>query len=334
MKKKPNRFNRVTLMLLAAGLCLFLIAPCADAGYKAPKKIMSFCSQQTGSLYVVYAAAVAKLMQQSFSNLNMNVEPGGSSQNMVLVNNKEAEFGITSSSQAYMGYWGIGWAKGKGRFNHVRALYPAYPAICAIFTPADSSIHTLKDIAGKILCLGPRGSGSDVMGRQLLDMFGIKPRKIINVSWSDMSGMMEDNLIDVALCIGGHPAGFIQELEIRHPLRFIQLSEKTINRFTAKYPYYGKTVLPKVYKGMTGPQKSLVIMNFVITEEGMPEDFIYDTVKATWDNVNIIRSAHQTFVGTDVKNLKYIPIPFHPGAVKYYKEKGIALPEPAKGPGK
>jgi TRAP transporter TAXI family solute receptor len=329
---KPNVF----LILVVFFLCIawVLSGIPADAKYKAPRSLMSVCSQQTGSLYVTYCAAFAKVMEANFENLRMNVEPGGSSQNMILVNNKKAEFGITSSSQAYMGYWGIGWAKGKGKFNKVRALFPAYPAITAIFAMADSPIKKFEDVAGHVLCLGPRGSGSDVMGRQLLEMFGIKPERIVNASWSDMVGMMEDGLVDVVLNIGGHPAGFVQQLEVKHKLRFIPLSKEMMEKFMSAYPYYGKGTLQKVYKGMSGPQETLVIMNFIITEKDMPENFIYDTVKATWVNVNVIRSTHRTFTETDVKNLKFIPIPLHPGAIKYYKEKGIAIPVPKPGPKK
>jgi TRAP transporter TAXI family solute receptor len=118
---------------------------------------------------------------------------------------------------------------------------------------------------------------------------------------------------------------------VRHKLRFLQLSDAMMDKFIEKYPYYGKTTLKQVYQGMTGPMETLSIMNFMITNKDLPDDFIYNTVKVVWDNVDEIRAAHRVFE-TLADYAKNVPIPFHPGAVRYYEEKGIQLPKPASGP--
>ena len=300
-------------------------APAAGQKLPAPKKVMSAGSQQAGSLYVTYVTAWAKLMMDNF-DVNITVEPGGSSQNVQLTHQGKMEFGITSSSQCYQGFYGIGWAKEK--YDKVRALFPAYPAIMALAVKDDSPIKSVRDLEGKRVHVGPAGSGTDVLMRQWWDLFGYKPARIVNANNEDAGGMMSDGLIDAFMNIGGHPMGPVQELELSHKLRFVAFDKADMDKFRQTYPYYGTGVLKKgTYKGLTEDQQTLVIMNFIIGAADLPEDFIYNAVSRTFADVKKIHDAHASFVDTDPKNVDAIPIPFHPGAEKYYKEKGIQLPK-------
>lgn len=298
----------------------------ASGKLPAPAKVMSAGSGGTGSLYVTYMATWTNLINSNFDT-NVTVEPGGSSQNMQLIDGGVTEFGITSSSQAYQGYYGIGWAKGT-KYQKVSALFPAYPAITAIFAKADKNINSIQDLNGKVVSLGVPASGSDVMGRQLFEFFNIKPKQIVNGSWEDTGGMVRDGLVDAVIYIGGNPAGFIQELETAHQLRFIALTPEEMKAFTKEYPYYGTSILPAgTYKGLKEDMETLAIWNFIIASSSLPEDFVYNLMKVTFDNVDQIRQAHSSFVDTDLKNAKFMTLPVHPGAAKYYQEKGIELPE-------
>lgn len=299
--------------------------PAAGQKLPSPKKVLAAGSQQAGSLYVTYVTAWSKLLMDNF-DAQVTVEPGGSSQNVQLVHQGKMEFGITSSSQCYQGFFGIGWAKEK--YDKVRALFPAYPAIMATAVLDDSTIKSIRDLEGKRVHVGPAGSGTDVLMRQWFDLFNFKPARIVNANNEDARGMMVDGLLDVFMNIGGHPAGFLQELEISKKLRFIAFDKGEMDKFRQAYPYYGTGILKAgTYKGLTQDQETLVIMNFIIGAADLPEDFVYNVVKRTFEDVKKIHDAHVSFVDTDPKNVGQIPIPFHPGAERYYKEKGIQLPK-------
>ena len=331
-KKKNGKVVRMIIPFVCLCLSVMFASP-ALAKYEAPQSLITIGSHTTGSLYVTYAAAFARILDANFKDVNINVQPGGSLQNMVNVSKKKAEFGISCGDNASMGYLGTEWAKGE-KYNQVRAMFPAYPAITAIWTMADSPIKKFpQDVEGRKICTGPRGTASDIMVRQMFKMFNIKPKKIVNVSWQDHVGLMADRLVDITLNEGGHPAGFVQQLEVRHKLRFLTIDKDIMVKFQKTYPYRYFMTLQKVYEGMKAPQLTLGVMNFTICRKDLPDDFIYNVVKVTWENVDeIVSTLPRVFKETNYENLKYIPLPFHPGAIKYYKEIGIKLPEPVVKP--
>ncbi len=334
-----KRFSRLAKFLaLALVVAVFagfaFSAVPAEAKYRPPMRLVSIGSHASGSVYVVFLAAWSKVLGEQFADFSANVEAGGSTKNIMLVSNKQTEFGMTTGIQAYMGTWGLGFAKDK-KYDKIRALFPAYPAIFAAWVLKDSDIKKFPDdLNGKVVCFGARGSLTDLAMREMVKKFDIKPERIVNSSWADTSNLMADGLVDVTINIGGHPAGFVKELEVRHDIRFLRLEPEFKKKFIKAFPYYGVGTLPKVYKGMAGPhEETLLTMNFVFTHEDMDEDFVYNVVKTTWENVDQIRAAKPgLFAWTNYDSLMAIPIKFHPGAIRYYKEKGIKLPEPGAGP--
>lgn len=331
LKKK---FFLLTCVVVITALVLFGCSskpaetpePEGKTKIEIPKKVMAVGSGPSGSLFVNYTAAWADLLMKNIEGINITVEPGGSSQNMQSIHNGNIEFGITSTLQTYQGYYGIGWANGV-KYDKVTSLFPAYSYEGIFFTKANSPINTIYDLNGKMVSLGYAGGGSDVTGRELLNFYGIKPKEIVNASWSDVGGMLKDGLIDAVFYLAGHPAGFIQELELTNDLKFIQISDADITKFLEENPYYNVGTLPAgTYKGMKEDYKAFQGWNFIAASPNLPEDFIYELMKVTWDNIDIIHEAHMSFVQTDLKNVKYLNVPLHPGAEKYYKEKGAELP--------
>ncbi|KUK14400.1 MAG: TAXI family TRAP transporter solute-binding subunit [Synergistetes bacterium] len=309
------------IALVSSGLSLN-----ATAKPKPPKPIMSVASGPAGSLYVNFCAAFAEALMKAFDGLQVNVEPGGSSQNMILVHRGEAEFGITATLQTYPGYYGFGWAK--ERYTKVASLIPAYSYQGVWFAPANSPVNSLQDLNGKVVGLGYAGGGSDVTGRQILEFFNIKPAKIVNASWSDTGGMLRDGLLDAVFYLAGHPAGFIQEVETQKELKFIEISDEEFKKFIEAYPYYTVGVLRAgTYKGIKKDLKVFQGWNFIICQPDLPEDFIYNVVKSIFEeNLSIIHNAHSSFKQCNLENVQYMNLPLHPGAEKYYKEKGVKLP--------
>lgn len=292
-----------------------------------PKGVLAVGSASAGSLYVTYTAAWADMLMKNIQGLNITVEPGGSSQNMQTINSGDTDFGITATLQSYPGYYGEGWAKGT-KYQNVNSLFPSYSYEGVWFTTAKhSDINSLQDLNGKIISFGYAGGGSDFTGREIMEAFNIKPKEIVNASWSDVGGMLADGLVDAVFYLAGHPASFIQELEVQHELKFFGLSDDQFKQFQDAKPYYDVgTLKGGTYKAMTADYKALQGWNFIAVSPELPEDFVYLLTKTTWENVSAIHNAHKSFVQTDLSNVKYMNLPLHPGAKKYYEEKGIELP--------
>ncbi len=324
--------GRIPAIIVATIIILMVTVSIGTTKVVPPKPLMTVGSQSPGSLYVTYVAAWIKVVGKAFEGLTLSQAPGGAAQNIMLVNKGDADFGITNSPQAYQARYGLAWAKGKKYTNFV-ALHPAYPSKMAIFTRADSDVKSFYDLSGKQVGTGLPGSGSDVVSKQLFQHLGIKPRRTINGSWNDQAGMLRDGLVDAIFYLAGHPAGFIQELEIGRDLRFISVDEKDIDSFLSAYPYYGKATLKAgLYKALTAEMPSIVIMNLIIADPKLPDDFVTVLLDAVYNGAEELAAVHPNFINTSFESVVNVPVPFHPAAARYYKEHNVKMnvPPPPK----
>lgn len=320
---------KIHTQIIAAAFSLSLAAApaYAEEEIKLTKPVMSAASQVGGSLYVTYVAAWIQAVTEKFPGLSITQEPGGSSQNVVLVSTGETDFGITASSQAYLGYYGKEWAKGV-EYKNIAGLHPAFPTYMTIVTLADSKIKTFEDLAGAELAVGVPGGGSDVIAREISAHFDVVPARFINASWEDTGGLLRDGLADAVLYIAGHPAGFLQELEVSNDLRFISLSEEQIESFLGAHPYYAPVDLKAgTYKVLDDKFSTIGQMNFMIGSPDLPDDFVTALLDGVYSRVDLLERAHPNFSETRVENVRGIPVPLHPAAKRYYEERGIEVRE-------
>lgn len=319
-----------TILGAAAIAATFVVgAAFAQSKSAPPKPVMSASSQVGGSLYVTYVAAWIPIVQDAFEGLSISQEPGGSSQNIMLVSGGQTDFGITASSQAYIGYHGLGWAKGT-KYQDFVALHPSFPTYMTVVTLADSGIENLADLAGKELAVGVPGGGSDTIARELMTYLGVEPDRYVNASWEDTGGLLRDGLADAILYIAGHPAGFLQELEINQDLRFLPMSEEQIDGFLEDYPYYAPVSLKAdTYKGMKEDLNTIGQMNFMMGSPDLPDDFVTTLLDAVYANTDKLAQTHPNFSETRLENVRGMPTPLHPAAKRYYEEKGVEIRQAA-----
>jgi len=289
-----------------------------------PAPVMSASSQVGGSLYVTYVAAWIGVVQDAFDSLTISQEPGGSSQNIILVSSGQTDFGITASSQAYLGYNGIGWTEEP--YRDFVGLHPAFPTFMTIITLADSGIETIEDLAGSDLGVGVPGGGSDVISRELTSYLGIEPSRFVTASWEDTGGLMRDGLVDAIIYIAGHPAGFIQELEVNRELRFLTMTDEQIAGFLDAYPYYAPVTLESdTYSSLSSDLSTVGQMNFMIGTPDLPDDFVIALLDAVYANTDRLAASHPNFAQTRLENVRGIPTPIHPAAVRYYEERDVEM---------
>lgn len=321
-------------LLVAAAVALGLSVPVpVSAQGEPPRELMTAASQSPGSLYVTYIQAWIELLESEFDGLTISQEPGGAAQNIMLVHMGESDFGITNGPQAYQAVHGFGWTDGE-TYDRIAALHPAYPASASLFTLASSDIETLADLNGKNVAVGLPGSGSDVVSSQLFEYMDIEPGSRVTASWEDISGMLRDGLVDAVFYLAGHPAGFIQELEISNDLRFINLPEEDMAGFRKAYPYYGSGRLAQgLYDAIEADMPTIVQMNFVFGSPDLPNEFVTRILETVYDNVDQLAEAHPDFSNTSFENVANIPVPFHSAAEAFYEERSVDMNVP-EGPAK
>jgi TRAP transporter TAXI family solute receptor len=139
---------------------------------------------------------------------------------------------------------------------------------------------------------------------------------------------MADGLIEAAILNLAHPAAPVLTLQTTKKLKFISLTEEDFTRILRAYPMYRTVTMPQsIYKDFPrGGYKTLEVGTAVLTHKDLPEDLVYAVVKATFENVDMLKAAMASATYTVPENLKYLVLPLHPGAVKYYKERKFEIP--------
>lgn len=279
-----------------------------------------------GGTYYVWAGGLSNALNNADIESNVEVT-GGPLHNIQLIQQGEMELGLTTAAPAYEGLEGIEWADGQ-KYDKIRAVLPMYPSYFTWWSLKDSGIESFEDLEGQTVAMGPKGGTPDTYGRKVYDHTGVQPSEMINAGFSDIVNLLRDGQVDAALTTAGLPHPAVAESESTDPINLITLPEDTSASFIDEYPYFSTGVVPAgTYEAVTEDQPTLTVWNFLITSADMSEDAVYDIVKAAYDNRDTIIEAHQSAKNTKFENLDKISIPLHPGAIKYYREQGVDIPE-------
>lgn len=204
-----------------------------------------------------------------------------------------------------------------------------YTTYFQMYSLAKTGIKGIADLNGKSVGVGPVGGTSAVYLPKIFEAAGIKPSRVVNASSTDLNSQAKDGLIDANGQALGLPWGTITELESTNDVNAYGVPKDVAAKFIEKFPYFSTGIIPKgTYKSNPNSDiPTLTMWNFMTVHKDAPEDFVYEVVKKTFENVDILMAAHKSAEEVKIGNIQHSPIPLHPGAVRYYKEKGIAIPD-------
>lgn len=302
------------------------LAAVAFAGVaQAQPKSLTLGTASVGGTYFIYGGVVATLLTEKIGINVSTQQTQGPNQNLLLVDSKGVELGMVTMGVALHGFNGTGWANGK-KYNNVRALFPMYDTPFHFITTDKTGIKSVADMAGKNVGVGPKAGTPGTYFPLMFDALGIKAT-IRNGGASDMASQLGDGLLDVFAFAAGVPIAAYSELEAQRPVQFITFTDAQLKTLSEKIPELSPSVIPKgTYKSLTTDHKTVGLYNFAIAHKDLPDDIAYKIVQAVLENNSTMVKGHSAAAETVAKNAdKNTFLPFHPGAVKYYKEKGIAL---------
>jgi hypothetical protein len=235
---------------------------------------------------------------------------------------------MVTSAPVYEGWTGEGWAKGK-KHQNVRIIFPMYATWFQMYALKKSGIKSLADLNGKSVGVGPVGGTPATYWPKIFEANGIKPGRIVNASSADLNSQLKDGMLDANSQAVGLPWVTITEIETTHELNIIPVSKTEAEKFIGNSPLFAPGVIPKGYykSNKDYPVETITVWNFMTVHKDAPDDFVYETVKKTFENVDIIIASHPSAKETKAEFITFSPVPLHPGAVKYYQEKGMKLPE-------
>ncbi|RJQ67652.1 MAG: TAXI family TRAP transporter solute-binding subunit [Desulfobacteraceae bacterium] len=318
-------------MVVLLGVVAFAALTCS-LGLAQPKaawpKSVTVGAAPVGGTYFVWAGGFTKLLNDTMK-IPGNVEStGGPVHNVQLVEDNKLDFAMVTNGPAWEGWNGEGWAKGR-KYQNQRAIFPMYSSFFQMYALKKSGIQTVQDLKGKSVGVGPIGGTPATYWPLIFEAAGFKAGRIVNASSADLNSQLKDGMLEANGNSVGLPWVTITEIETTHDVNVFGPAGADADNFIAKYPYFAKAMIPKgTYK--CNPDRgieTLTVWNFMVVHKSAPDDFVYEVVKNTFDHVDILISTHKSATEVKPENIIYSPVPLHPGAVKYFKEKGIQLPD-------
>jgi TRAP transporter TAXI family solute receptor len=302
-------------------LCLFVFAVAAQAADN-----LVLATGGTAGTYYPFGGAMAKIWNSKIKDMNVTAQTSGASgENVRLINKKEVELALVQSDTLDFAFT----AKEafKEPLKGMSSIAVLYPEVVHVVVAADSPIKSFADLKGKKIGVGAPGSGTEANFRQLMDAYGLKKEDVNGqyLSFSESAEAFKDKHIDAFIVTGGVPTSAIMDVATNNPIRILPVSADVTAKLTQKYPFLAAVKIPaNSYKGQTTEVPTVAVNAVLIAGNQLKEDVVYNLTKALFENQAELATAHAK--GKELKidqAVKGVSIPFHPGAVKYYKEKGL-----------
>jgi uncharacterized protein len=317
---------RWTRLLCVALLGVTLAAPVMAQKAGWPKS-MTLGTASVGGTFFIYGQVWATLAGDTIGVPISTQQTQGPNQNIILVDSKQVELGMTTMGIALQAWKGEGaWTQGK-KFQNVRALFPMYDTPFHFITTDKTGIKSVKDLNGRTVGVGPRAGTPGTYFPLMFEALGVKPSAIRYGGASDMGGQLGDGLLDAFPFAAGLPISAYSEIEAQRSVVFFGFTRDEIKTLTTKFPELAETKIPAgTYKTLKEDQPTVGVFNFAIAHKDLPDDLVYEIVKAVMDNNQRMVQGHAAAVETVPANAtKNTFLPFHPGAAKYFREKGVNI---------
>lgn len=320
--KSPRMITKIAVAAVAA---VATISGAMAQGKANWPKSLTLGTASVGGTYFIYGGVVASLLSEKLGVNVSTQQTQGPNQNLILVDGKKVELGMTTMGVAIHGWNGTGWAAGK-QYKDVRAVFPMYDTPFHFITQQKSGIKSVAELNGKNVGVGPKAGTCGTYFPMMFDALGAKPTVRFGGA-SDMGGQLGDGLLDVFAFCAGLPISAFSEIEAQRPVTFFSFTDAEIAKLKKAMPELSDSVVPKgTYKTLTQDQKTVGVYNFFIVHKDLPDDLVYEITKAVMENNPRMVQGHAAAKETLPQNaIKNGFLTFHPGAVRYFKEKGIKL---------
>lgn len=314
---------------VAAALAFALSVGLGLSAY-AQQKTMSIGTGGTGGVYYPLGGAIANVLSKNLPGVQATAEvTGGSVDNLKLIGTGQSELGFAMADAALDAY------KGEDKFKSgkipLQALLVVYPNRMHVVTIESTGINTMADLKGKRVSTGSPGSATEVMAFRVIEAAGLdkdKDLKRERLGVAESVNAIKDGKIDAFFWVGGVPTASVTDLAATPGVKIKLIDHADlVDKMNAKYGklYSAGTIKAGIYPGYDKDNKNTEVWNIILTGSKMSDDDAYNIVKTLVEKKADIVAVHKEAESFSLDNQiqERSPIPFHPGALKYFKERGL-----------
>ncbi|MBY6050681.1 TAXI family TRAP transporter solute-binding subunit [Cytobacillus firmus] len=293
-----------------------------EGGADKPK-FMSIVTGGTGGTYYPLGGSFAEIISDA-TGIDTNAEvSGASAENMNTLKDGNAEIAFSQTDIASYAQEGKLMFEGAA-VDNVSAIGTLYPETIQIVTTAKSGIKSVEDLKGKKVSIGAPGSGTAANAEQILEVHGIKLDDIQkqDLSFDESTAGIQDGTIDAAFVTAGTPTGAVEGLSATEDVVIVPIEQDKIDALIEKYPYYVKDEVPSGTYKLAEAVPTVAVQAMLVVSNDLSEDVVYDVTKAIFENLDKVTHAKGKMIKAE-NAVKGTGIELHPGAKKYFDEKGF-----------
>ncbi len=330
----------VALMLMI--VMALTVAACGGGGEKKAdnagaakldrsKEFITVLTGPTSGIYFPIGGAFSKVVGEMGYKTSATAT-GATAENINAILTGKGEMAIAMSDSVIQAVEAFGAYQGKPKAEDLRAMMGLWPNVCQIVTTKDSGITKFEDMKGKRVGVGAPNSGVELNARMMFEAHGMtyKDAKVDYLSYGEAIDQIKNGQCDVAFVTSGLGNATIKELGTTKEIVFVPVEGEALKKLTAKYPFYVEWTIPKDVYGTAKDTTTAAVMNIMLVSKKLSDEVVYDLLTGIYDpkGLETIGASHATAKreirpDTALRGIQGTSVQLHPGAVKYYKEKGM-----------
>ncbi|CAL80203.1 putative TRAP-type uncharacterized transport system, periplasmic component [Bradyrhizobium sp. ORS 278] len=317
------RFSK--LFGTATGLFLavtsLLAAPAAQA-----QSFINVLTGGTSGVYYPLGVAIGKIYGDKIPNVKTQVQATKASvENLILLQQGRGELAFALGDSLKSAWNGEEEAGFKSKLDKLRTIGAIYPNYIQIVATAESGIKTLADLKGKSLSVGAPKSGTELNSRAILAAAGMSYKdlgKVEYLPFAESVDLMKNRQLGATLQSAGLGVASLKDLSTSSPITVVSVPKEVVDKIGA--PFVAATIPANTYTGQDKDVPTAAVINYLVTSSAVSDDLAYQMTKLIFESLPELANAHAA--GKEIKletAAQDSPVPLHPGAIRYYKEKGV-----------
>ena len=282
-----------------------------------------------GGKYYIYGGGLGTLLEEHL-DVTSNIEvTGGPVHNIQLLDAEDVQLGMVTEGPLYEGYTGEGeWAEQE--FTDIRVIFPMYDTPFNWFSLESTGVTSIDEHDGQRVGIGPSGGTPGTYNPIIYDTLGIETGEQVAAGANDMVSQMLDGQLEHIGFSAGLPISAVVEAETQANINIYGIEGENRETIMEDLPYFKEFTIPEgTYDSQEGPIETIAQFNYGVVQKETNSDFVYDLVKAYHENIDQMIDTHNSASEAEdpeviLNNTDY---PMHPGAIRYYEEIGVDLPD-------
>jgi len=308
-------------MAAAVAVAAFLTTPGAHA-----QAFINVLTGGTSGVYYPLGVAISKIYGDKIPNVKTQVQATKASvENLILLQQGRGEIAFALGDSLKAAWEGDEEAGFKIKLDKLRTIGAIYPNYIQIVATAESGIKTLADLKGKSLSVGAPKSGTELNSRAILAAAGMTYKdmgKVEYLPFAESVDLMKNRQLNATLQSAGLGVASLKDLSTSTEITVVSVPKATVDKIGP--PFVSVNIPANTYTGQDKDVPTAAVVNHLVTSSAVSDDLAYQMTKLIFESLPELANAHAA--GKEIKLDKAAggsPVPLHPGAIRYYKEKGL-----------